>query len=155
MVSPASHHLHQNSRVVAFGSLSRARRSVCMQASLQSQGFTHHPRRQGKHPAHAAALLVPQPEPGIVLGLETNGAKADDAVTLDAAARSLLQLVLRVREGAAAPSRTAALQTQVPTHAGLVLAVGLRLKVHRCHHSFHSFTCLSCFRFVFADSQLD
>lgn len=63
----------------------------------------------------------------------------------------LLQFVLRVREGAAAPARTAALQTEVPAHAGLVLAVGLGLKVHREGHALHSFTCLSCFRFVSAD----
>lgn len=78
-----------------------------------------------------------------------------EAGALEAAAGSLLQLVLRVREGAAAPPGTAALQTEVPAHAGLVLAVGLRLKVHTCHHSFHSLTWLSCFHSAFADSQLD
>lgn len=42
--------------------------------------------------------------------------------------RSLLQLVLRVCKRTVAPPRTAPLLTEVPTHAGLVLAVGLRLK---------------------------
>lgn len=40
----------------------------------------------------------------------------------------LLQLVLRVCKGAVAASGAAALLPQVSAHAGLVLAVGLRLQ---------------------------
>lgn len=50
-------------------------------------------------------------------------------------ARSLLQLVLRVRKRAVGPSGTAALLTEVPAHAGLVLAVGLRLHNAQMKHS--------------------
>lgn len=43
-------------------------------------------------------------------------------------AHSLLQLVLRVRKGTVGSPGTAALLTKVSAHAGLVLAVGLRLQ---------------------------
>lgn len=62
VVRPAGHALHQNRGVVAFESLRHTCRSVCVQPRLQSKGFTHNPRRQRKHTACGAALLVPQPE---------------------------------------------------------------------------------------------
>lgn len=46
-------------------------------------------------------------------------------------AHSLLQLVLRVCKGTVGSSGTAALLTKVSAHAGLVLAVGLRLQNQR------------------------
>lgn len=84
MLSPASPNLCQNRSVFVFQSLSLSlslslsRGSLCVQARLQGEGFTHNPRRQGKDAAgDAAALLVPQPEPETVAWLRTSGAKAD------------------------------------------------------------------------------
>lgn len=80
MLSPASPNLCQNRSVFVFQSLSLSlsRGSLCVQARLQGEGFTHNPRRQGKDAAgDAAALLVPQPEPETVAWLRTRGAKAD------------------------------------------------------------------------------
>lgn len=78
MLSPARPNLRWNRRVFAFHSLSLSRRSLCVQARLQGEGFTHDPRRQGEDAAcGAAALLVPQPEPERVAWLQTGGAKAD------------------------------------------------------------------------------